>query len=357
MRANEFIVEYKEAKAEDFHGLGFTLKEKYGVLYVKALNDYGMPIGQAEFNIEGNTLDPQVLWVDEKSRGIGVAKTMYDFIKSHGYEIHRSYDQTPDGKHFWDKNRGEDVRVWEDELTESLSRVAYHYTNIANAAEILKTGEFALSSSLASIEQQYAPAGYNYFLSTTRTKTGNYHRSRATSYGVIFALDGNWFNHHYISRPIDYWENRNPQSGHHRDSEAEDRVFSKSPTIPIGGVTAVHVLADPDQYSPHGNAMVRELLIAAKTRGIKTFLYKDFNAWADLDTRKVVPPTNLKGRRDNRWYRPKRKESYMSHWIELMMKTNLKYFFSVFSLLIIPSVTNKSIMQSKSPISCSSTDR
>ena len=151
---------------------------------------------------------------------------------------------------------------------------------------------------------------------------GNYHRSRASSYGVIFVLDGNWFNNHYVSKPIDYWENRNPQSGHHRDSEAEDRVFSKEPTIPIGGVVAVHVLADPDQYHSHGNAMVRELLIAAKTKGIKTFLYRDFNAWANLDTRKVIGPAHLKGQRDPQWFRPKRKDSYMSHWIELMMKTD-----------------------------------
>jgi hypothetical protein len=207
-------------------------------------------------------------------------------------------------------------------ITESLSRVAFHYTNIANALKILKTGEFALSSSLGSIEAQYAPTGYHYFLSTTRTKMGGYHRSRASSYGVVFVLNGDWFNNHYVSRPIDYWENRNPQSQHHRDSEAEDRVFSKTPTIPIGGVVAIHVLADPDQYSPHGNAMVRELLIAAKTKGIKTFLYKDFNAWADFDTRKATGVTHLKGQRDKGWTRQRRPVGYMDHWIELMMKTD-----------------------------------
>ena len=209
-------------------------------------------------------------------------------------------------------------------ITESLSRIAFHYTNIANAAKILKSGHFELSSSLGSIEAQYAPPGYHYFLSTTRTKTGGYHRSRASSYGVVFVLDGNWFNNHYVSRPIDYWENRNPQAQHHRDSEAEDRVFSKTPTIPIGGIVAIHVLADPDQYSPHGNAMVRELMIAAKTQGIKTFLYKDFNAWADFDTRKAIGVAHLKGQRDKGWTRMKRPVGYMDHWIELMMKTDQK---------------------------------
>jgi hypothetical protein len=151
---------------------------------------------------------------------------------------------------------------------------------------------------------------------------GNYHRSRASNYGVIFVLDGNWFNNHYISKPIDYWENRNPQASHHRDSEAEDRVFSKTPTIPIGGVVAIHVLADVGEGNPHGNAMVRELLIAAKTQGIKTFLYDEFNDWANLDTRLAIGPAHLRGQRDKPWFRPKRKASYMEHWIELMMKTN-----------------------------------
>lgn len=204
-------------------------------------------------------------------------------------------------------------------ITESLSRVAYHYTNISSALQIVKTGVFQLSSSLGSIEQQYSPPGYNYFLSTTRTKMGNYHRSRASNYGVIFVLDGNWFNNHYISRPIDYWENRNPQASHHRDSEAEDRVFSRESTIPIGGVVAVHVLADVGEGNPHGNAMVRELLIAAKTQGIKTFLYDEFNSWANLDTRHSIGPAHLRGQRDKAWNRPKRKVGYMQHWIELMM--------------------------------------
>lgn len=114
MRAAEFIKEYKQYPAEEYHGLSFTMKEQDGILLVKALNDYGMPIGYVEFIMDGDELDPQDLWVDEDSRGIGVAKVMYDFIKSHGYEIHRSWDQTDAGKGFWDKHRGKDVRVWED---------------------------------------------------------------------------------------------------------------------------------------------------------------------------------------------------------------------------------------------------
>jgi hypothetical protein len=38
---------------------------------------------------------------------------MYDYVKKLGYKIVRSWDQTDAGAGFWNKHRGEDVRVWE----------------------------------------------------------------------------------------------------------------------------------------------------------------------------------------------------------------------------------------------------
>jgi hypothetical protein len=46
---------------------------------------------------------------------------MYDYVKTLGYEIHRSYDQTPAGAGFWNKHRGADERVWEDEIEENFA--------------------------------------------------------------------------------------------------------------------------------------------------------------------------------------------------------------------------------------------
>jgi hypothetical protein len=51
--------------------------------------------------------------VDDRFQGQGIARTMYDYVKSLGYKIVRSWDQTDAGAGFWDKHRGEDVRVWE----------------------------------------------------------------------------------------------------------------------------------------------------------------------------------------------------------------------------------------------------
>lgn len=87
-----------------------------------ALNDWGNEMGAVVFNKgDGNELDPQDLLVIDKYRGQGVAKVMYDYVKSKGYEIHKSYDVTKiadqgkeSGEYFWKKNRGDDVRIWED---------------------------------------------------------------------------------------------------------------------------------------------------------------------------------------------------------------------------------------------------
>ena len=109
-------------------------------------------------------------------------------------------------------------------LTETLSRIVYHYTRLPAAAKIMQTGDFQLSSDLGSIEQQYSPKGYRYFLSTTRTKTGGYHNSIGSD-AVLFVLDGNWFNQHYISKPIDYWLNRDPTQSHHKRSADKAKAY------------------------------------------------------------------------------------------------------------------------------------
>lgn len=115
MRAREFIFENKE----HYEGITIEMTKHQGPynmqLVINALTDDGKLLGFVIFNIgDSRELDPQELEVSEKYRGQGIAKVMYDYVKSKGYKIVRSPDQTDDGKHFWDKNRGEDVRVWEE---------------------------------------------------------------------------------------------------------------------------------------------------------------------------------------------------------------------------------------------------
>lgn len=211
-------------------------------------------------------------------------------------------------------------------LLESLSRVAYHYTNLNNAAKIMQTGNFELASTLGTrSEEQLGPKGYPYFLSTTRTLTGGYHEYIGSG-SAMFVLDGDWFNERYKSKPVDYWGNRDPLQSHHKAHEAEDRVFSKTPTIPIGGVSAVHVLIKPDSENEYLGGWARTVLINAKKRGIKAYLYDDEIAWRALDTRHSVPLSNnpaLRGPQAlgarSSMYKPK---GYLHPWVQLLTATD-----------------------------------
>jgi hypothetical protein len=204
-------------------------------------------------------------------------------------------------------------------LTESLSKTAFHYTNAKAAKTILSSGHFQLSSTLGSIEQQYAPKDRPYFLSTTRSRQGGYH-DYVGDHAALFVLDGNWFNDRYISKPVDYWENRDPSKISHRQHEAEDRVFSKNPSIPIGGVIAVHVYISP-AANPEIKAWARQALIAAKRQGIAAHFYTDVTAWRNFDRRSPGDLSILTGQEatsrrsypDREWLLP---------WIELINAKN-----------------------------------
>jgi len=128
MRAQEFIAEYKE----HFNGIDLSLEvqkdDEYvddedtenQVVFVKATangKDLGYVIFTIEQDSQGQYLYPQDLEVEERFRGQGVAKIMYDYVKSKGYRIRRSGQQTDAGAGFWAKHRPEQ-NIWEDELDE-----------------------------------------------------------------------------------------------------------------------------------------------------------------------------------------------------------------------------------------------
>jgi ribosomal protein S18 acetylase RimI-like enzyme len=87
------------------------------------------PLAFVEFVKEDKELYPQDLWVNDEYRNRGIAKSMYDYLKSEGYVINRSHDQTNAGSRFWDKHRGEDSYVWEEALDEMLLP-ALHSSNV-----------------------------------------------------------------------------------------------------------------------------------------------------------------------------------------------------------------------------------
>ena len=208
---------------------------------------------------------------------------------------------------------------------ERASGIVFHYTGTPAALKILKSGNFELASTTGNkSEEDYAPKGYPYFLSLTRTLTGDYHRHVGTG-GVMFKMDGDWFNSRYIVKPIDYWNSAWIHSDGTRSREAEDRVFSKEPSIPITPVTEVHVLLKEqhDFRSPY----TRQLMIIAKQRNIPVYLYTDEKAWRLLDKRNSVQPSKakdvLKGQPLPGYSR--KPTDYIKPWLELIEKDNKEY--------------------------------
>lgn len=212
--------------------------------------------------------------------------------------------------------------VTEEVVNEAATSVLYHYAGIRAALNILNTKHFELSSVTGNkSEEQYAPKGHPYFLSLTRTRVGDYHRYVGTG-GVLFVLDGTWFNRNHKVTPIDYWE-RSWQHSPDRSREAEDRVFSKTPTLPIDSVQEVHVLLkEQDKWrSPEA----RQLMIAAKKSGIATYFYVDEKNWRLLNKAKSIGVRDagnvLAGQMPTKqMYSPER--DYLEPWLELIYKNN-----------------------------------
>jgi len=119
---NSFERNPLEENTKDFEGLTLKITQldpsqsEHAGFIVTALDPTGgKELGHVVFaDMEHNELDPRDLYVDERYQGQGIARVMYDYVKSLGYRIHRSPDQTPAGRGVWDKHRGVDVNVWEN---------------------------------------------------------------------------------------------------------------------------------------------------------------------------------------------------------------------------------------------------
>lgn len=209
-----------------------------------------------------------------------------------------------------------DVITENTNLFEKVSDTLYHYTGVNSALKILKTGKFELTSSVGNkSEEEMAPRGYPYYLSTTRTLTGGYH-DYVGSAATMLVLDGTWFNQRYPGKAVDYWQNRAPEQMNHRAHEAEDRIFSKEPSISAGAIRAIHLLIKPDADDQR-KVEARRIMILAKQKQIPVYLYNHEAAWRKLNTRARVGVEYLRGQDTARGY-VSRHRGYLMPWMELI---------------------------------------
>jgi hypothetical protein len=123
-------------------------------------------------------------------------------------------------------------------LEEGLSDIVYHSTMLRSAINILETGQFELQASFAK-ETESSINNSGFYLSTTRSRTGEYHTGGKkdqyiSDFTVLFELDGKKLSQQYKAKPVDYWGPlfKDSNTGSPLKDEMEDRVFSRTRTIP-----------------------------------------------------------------------------------------------------------------------------
>lgn len=186
-------------------------------------------------------------------------------------------------------------------IQEKVTSIIYHVTGLQAASKIMEEKRFTLSLSYGKdTEHQFAPNKKKqlYYMSTTRSTTGAYHRSMYS--GVIFELNGDFINNNYKSKPVDYFAGAEGKgaSGDSKGREFEDRVFSEDQYLdfsknPKGLIKSIHILHDMEQRENHRDfTFGLQLYTAAKRLGIPTYIYKrgENPKWGD--TKKVFRSGN-----------------------------------------------------------------
>jgi hypothetical protein len=165
-------------------------------------------------------------------------------------------------------------------LKESLSDIAYHFTNKMYLVNILKNDEIMFSPALGgSADLNINRGKYNY-LSTTRSKNSGYVRGDAK-----IVLDGKKLNQKYKSIAVDYW-GIGP-----RGSEQEDRLISDETSITNFSkyIIAIHVWA-----SENDDKDAQRLMKLCKEMNIPIFFYKDKKDWLNEKNRIELKQIDVK---------------------------------------------------------------
>lgn len=127
--------------------------------------------------------------------------------------------------------------IIKDILNERISDIVYHFTKPKFAMDIIVDDQFKLAAVFRSGSEVKLPETGLFFLSTTRSKQGEYHLN--SDYGVMFELDGRKINQNYKGGAVDYWQRTH-------ENEMEDRIIAPTPTIPaLKYISRASILIDP----------------------------------------------------------------------------------------------------------------
>ena len=114
-------------RAYEFEGIDIAVEDSEDEIVVRAQAG-GRQLGYAYLVKDGRELLPQELEVDPRYQGQGIARVLYDFLKSQGYTIRRSGQQTDAGRGFWQKHRPSQ-NVWEADAKTATAKQVLNYIN------------------------------------------------------------------------------------------------------------------------------------------------------------------------------------------------------------------------------------
>lgn len=164
----------------------------------------------------------------------------------------------------------------------------WHVTDAQAAARILSSGVIRLSF-VGSHSLQTGKKSKGFYLSCQRVPSGGYSKSNfGSSTNVRFELDWGRLATTYRIEPYDHWNGAAFSGDQHRPllDEHEERIWSSSPEIPVGGyVKAIDVFSTDS--SPEWVKSISDL---AHRANIQTFWFTDIVAYRLCDRRKAESP-------------------------------------------------------------------
>lgn len=91
-------------------------------------------------------------------------------------------------------------------LTESLSRLVYHFCSLDAGLHICRDNEIKLSATFAKQSEKAKRKDNDYYLSLTRQRNSQFGYSRKFSeVGVRIELDGEKLNNNFRGEHVNYW--------------------------------------------------------------------------------------------------------------------------------------------------------
>ena len=153
-----------------------------------------------------------------------------------------------------------------------ISDIVYHATGTMKLVQMLHTGTLDLTPSSA-IGADANVSTAPFFLSTTRSRQGHYHRDNRGN-SVLLKLDGSKLRANYKGKAVDYWGPEYRKRDATRN-EMEDRIFSNRNTIPI-----LRYLIGIDMLTPTiPQKELNFIKLTAKKNGIELRFFANNKDW------------------------------------------------------------------------------